>query len=190
MKEMRKKLMRLAILFLLVLVTGKVYGQQMVVIMSSNYTCDDPRGFDETAKWRLKKGDVLNVYKSKDGYEYYGGYTAASVVLPSRVCRLPGSVKGERYIVINATNLRLREKPSLNSGIYCYDEDYGGSIAQNCFLVNPKSEKGTYGNSYSWKEYYLPKGTRLPYLGKQNGFYKTTFDGTVFYVSSKFCLLK
>jgi hypothetical protein len=111
-------------------------------------------------------------------------------MLPKSVCRLPGSVRGERYIVINCTNLRLREKPSTSSGIYCYDSDYAGSVAQEQFLLHPEKELGVYGNSYSWKPYYLPKGTRLPYLGKVNGFYKTKFDGTVFYLHSKYCLLK
>ncbi len=187
--------MKIAFKFLMVAValmacSMKANAQQMVVIMSQNYSCDDPRGFDESQKWTLKKGDALLVYKEGNVYNYFGGYTAAFVEIPKRVCHLPGTVSGERYFVINATNLRLREKPSTSSGIYCYDENYGGSVAQLQFLVHPERELGVYGNSYSWKPYYLPKGTRLPYLGKVNGFYKTKFDGQVFYLSAKYCILK
>jgi len=185
-----KNVLKFIITVLILCGSALSMNAQKVMIMSRTYTCEDPRGFDENATWTLKKGEAILVYPTSDGYEYYGGYTAASVILPKSVCRLPGSVRGERYIVINGTNLRLREKPSTSSGIYCYDSDYAGSVAQEQFLLHPEKELGVYGNSYSWKPYYLPKGTRLPYLGKVNGFYKTKFDGTVFYLHSKYCLLK
>ena len=186
MKNIMKNLLFVAFLFS----AHSMKAQEMVVVMSQNYTCEDPRGFGEEPKWTLKKGEALHVYKREEGYEYYGPYTAASVILPFRVCHVPGTVKGEKCIIINGTNLRLRQAPSTKSGIYCYDSDYGGSIAQEKFLVHPEKELGVYGTSYSWKPFYLPKGTRLPYLGKVNGFYKTKFRGSVFYLSAKYCLLR
>ena len=167
-----------------------MHAQVVVVIMNQDYTCEDPRGFDETSKWVLKKGDALLMYKRRNSYEYYGYYTAASVEIPSRFVRLPGTISGEKYIVINVDDLNLREGPSTTSGIWCYDSDYGGSIAQEQFLKNPRKVLGAYGSKYSWKPYHLPKGTRLPYLGTVNGFYKTKFNGVLFYLSTKYCTLK
>ncbi len=170
--------------------TEKLNAQGMIVIMNQRYTCEDPRGFDENSEWTFNKGDALHVYKRDNSYDYYGPYTAACVSIPARFCHIPGTVKGEKYIVVNGTNVRLRQGPSTSSGIYCFDSDYGGSIAQEKFIVNPSKELSTYGNSYSWKPFYFNKGTRLPYLGKVNGFYKTKFDGVIFYISAKYCILK
>ena len=188
MKKSMKILLAMLVLSAFVQKTNAQSNKECVVIMSQNYTCEDPRNSDAT--WVLKKGEAIHVYKCDDGYEYSGPYTAASTMIPFSTCHIPGTVRGERYLVINATHLNLREKPSTSSGIYCYDSEYGGSVAPNKFLVNPSRERGVYGTSYSWKPYYLPKGTRMPYLGKSGNFYKTTFNGTTFYVSAKYCLLK
>ena len=184
-----KKIFRVFMLLALMLISSaNVNAQGMVVIMDGSYSCEDPRNDGET--WTFKKGDALLVYNGDgNGYEYSGPYTAASVEIPKNKCHIPGE-HGEKYIVINVNDLNLREGPSTRHKIYCYDEEYAGSIDPSKFLANPRRELGVYGNSYSWRAYHLPKGTCLPYLGKENGFYKTTFDGTVFYVCARYCSLR
>lgn len=167
---------------------GHVDAQEKIVVMSQNYTYEDPRWGGNQL---LEKGTAIRVYpsESEGGYEYFCGYTAASVILPKRVAHLPGTVRGERCIVVNGTNVRLREGPSTKSGIYCYDENNGSSVARQQFRKVPGVEK-TEDMEYHWVPDYLPKGTRLPYLGRVGDFYKTTFDNTVFYIAAKYCLLK
>ncbi len=165
-------------------------AQSCVVIMNQNYVCEDPRDFSGEQTWTLKKGEALRVYKEDDYYEYFGPYLAASVEIPLSKCHIVGTVKGERCVTINVANLPLREKPQANAAIFCYDEDYAGSIDPSKFLVNYRRVKGVYGTSYSWKPYYFNKGTRVPYNGKVGNYYKTMIDGIVFYLDASKCTLR
>ena len=182
-----KKVFKVLLLLLALTTTSQtMQAQSFVVIMNQNYTCENPQG----GEWTLKKGQAINVYEEDNAYVYSGPFLASGVEIPVSKCHLPGAVKGEKYLIINVDNLSLREKPSTKSGIYCYDEDYGGTFDPSKFSVNYKKELGVYGTSYSWKPFYFPKGTRIPYLGKSGNFYKTTFDNKVFYVDAKKCTLK
>ena len=186
-----KNIYRITMLLALMMISSMyVSAQELVVIMNEDYTCDDPRGEEGNAGWNFKKGDALHVYKGDNGdYEYFGPYIAANAMIPKNLCHLPGE-RGEKYIVINVENLNLREGPSTRHKIYCYDSEYGGTFDPSKFLANPHSELGVYGNSRSWKAWHLPKGIRMPYLGKENGFYKTSFNNIVFYICAKYCTLK
>lgn len=184
---MNIKLRVIASLAALLVTTASMKAQEFIVVMNQDYSYEDPRW---NHKVTLKKGDVISVLKNDDSYQYYGGYTAASVDIPKHVFHIPGSVKGEKCIVVNGTNVRLREKPSTKSGIYCYDENNGGSVARYKFKLKPGVEVDEDGYQYGWQPYYLDKGTRLPYLGKSNGFYKSTFNGVVFYISARYTYVK
>lgn len=184
--------MRTAMKCLLLVLTLMVYSQrmsaqEMVVIMSQNYTYDDPRWNNPAT---LEKGEVITVYKEGDTYQYFGSYTAASVGIPKHVFHIPGSVRGERCIVINGTHVRLRKGPSTKTGIFCYDANNGSSVARYDFKVKPGKETDADGIKYEWTPFYLDKGTRLPYLGKAGNFYKTSFNGYTFYISAQYTYVK
>lgn len=161
--------------------------KEIVVIMKSDYTYEDPRWSQSVT---LKKGEAITVMNvSGPSYEYWP-YPAADVDLPKAKTRLPGS-NGEHFLQISGTNVRLREGPSTNYGYYCYNAASGASVYHNQFISDKNKPKtDDWGLTAEWEPYYLPKGTRLPYLGKENDFYKTKFNGTVFYLSAKYCLLK
>jgi len=182
-----KNMLRIFLLSMLAMMSvEKINAQQMIVVMNQDYTYNDPRWEDQ--KVTLEKGQVISVYKEDGTYQYFGGYTAASVAIPERVFHVPGRAPGEKSIYINATHLRLRQGPSTKYPMFCYDADNASSIARYAFRKAPGKQKDE-DMTYNWKPYYLDKGTRLPYLGKKNGFYKTTFNGEVFYVSAKYCRL-
>lgn len=161
--------------------------KEKVVVMRRDYTYEDPRWSTPVV---LEKGEAISVIDaSAKEYEYWP-YPAAEVHIPKCVTRLPGAA-GEHYLVLNGTHVRLREGPSTNYGYYCVNLENTSSVYHNQF-VNDSNKPGTdaWGLTAEWEPYYLPKGTHLPYLGKQAGFYKTKFNGTVFYVSAKYCLYR
>ena len=159
----------------------------IVVVLKRNYTYEDPRWSQPVT---LEKGKAITVNSDGSSTYNYWPYPAADVSIPKDVARLPGS-NGEHYIIINGTNVRFREGPSTNYGYYCYNAASGASVYHNQFIHdNKKPKTDDWGIMADWKPYYLPKGTRLPYLGKAKGFYKTMFNGVVFYISAKYCLLK
>lgn len=161
--------------------------KEIVVVMKSNYTYEDPRWAHPVT---LEKGVAITVMSDGSASYNYWPYPVADVEIPKEVTRLPGS-NGERYLLLNGTNVRLREGPSTKYGYYCYNEENSASVYHNQFIRdNKKPKTDDWGLRAEWVPYYLPKGTRLPYLGKENGFYKTMFNGTVFYISAKYCLLK
>ena len=161
--------------------------KEIVVVMKSNYTYEDPRWPQSVT---LEKGEVITVMDDgSDTYDFWP-YPAANVGIPKNVTRLPGS-NGERYIQINGTNVRFRQGPSTTYGYYCYNAASTASVYHYQFIRdNRKPKTDDWGLMAEWEPYYLPKGTRLPYLGKKNGFYLTMFNGTKFYISAKYCLLK
>ena len=162
-------------------------AKEIVVVMKKNYTYEDPRWSQPVT---LEKGEAITVMSDGSSTYNYWPYPAADVSIPKSVTRLPGS-NGERYLQINGTNVRLRKGPSTNYGYYCYNSASTASVYHNQFIhENNKPQTDDWGLTAEWEPYYLPKGTRLPYLGKKNGFYKTMFNGTTFYISAKFCLLK
>lgn len=162
-------------------------NKEVVVVMKHNYTYEDPRWGEPV---EIVKGEAITVIPSSKSTYQYWPYPAADVEIPKKVTRLPGEA-GEQYIVLNGTNIRFREGPSTNYGYYCINTQSSASVYHNQFIKNPSAVKtDNWGLTAEWEPYYLPKGTRLPYLGKKNGFYKTKLDGIVFYVSAKFCLLK
>ena len=161
--------------------------KEVVVVMKQNYKYDDPR-WDMSVQ--LDKGEAITVMDvGGTSYEYWP-YPAADVSVPKNVTRLPGGA-GEHYIIINGTNVRFRKGPSIRHGYYCYNAINTASVYHNQFVTDSRKPKtDDWGLEAEWKPYYLPKGTRLPYLGKKNGFYKTKFNGQVFYISAQFCRLK
>lgn len=161
--------------------------KQIVVMMKRNYTYEDPRWSQPVT---LNKGEAITVMSDGSATYDYWPYPAANVGIPKGVTRLPGSI-GEHYLQINGTNVRLREGPSTSYGYYCYNAASGASVYHNQFIHdNRKTSTDDWGLAAEWEPYYLPKGTRLPYLGKERGFYKTKFNGVIFYISAKYCLLK
>jgi len=160
---------------------------EIVVVMKSDYTYDDPRW---SMPVTLKKGQAITVMSDGSAPYNYWPYPVADVEIPRNVARLPGS-NGEHYLQITGTNVRLREGPSTNYGYYCYNEMNTASVYHNQFIQdNKKPKTDDWGLTAEWTPYYLPKGTKLPYLGKKNGFYKTQFNGTQFYISAKYCKLR
>ena len=161
--------------------------KEIVVVMKSDFTYEDPRWSQPVT---LEKGEAITVMGDGDVTYNYWPYPAANVEIPVEVTRLPGS-NGERYIQINGTNVRFRQGPSTSYGYYCYNAASTASVYHNQFIHDNKMPKNDdWGLTAEWKPYYLPKGTRLPYLGKEKDFYKTSFNGTTFYISAKYCLLK
>ena len=162
-------------------------SKEIVVVMKRNYTYEDPRWSQPVT---LEKGKAITVISDGSSSYAFWPYPAADVSIPKAVTRLPGS-NGEHYILINGTNVRLREGPSTKYGYYCYNSASGASVYHNQFIHDSRKPKtDDWGLMAEWEPYYLPKGTRLPYLGTKNGFYKTMFNGTVFYISAKYCKLK
>ena len=161
--------------------------KEMVVVMKRNYTYEDPRWSQRVT---LERGEAITVMSNGGSTYQYWPYPAADVSIPKAVTRLPGS-NGEHYLQINGTNVRLREGPSTSYGYYCYNSENTASVYHNQFIHdNDKPDTDEWGLAAEWEPYYLPKGTRLPYLGQKNGFYKTKFNGVMFYISAKYCLLK
>ena len=182
-----KKLLILTLLFTATAAIAQTTSKEKVVIMNRNYVYEDPR-WEQSAT--LPKGEAIIVQDVGTAYEYWP-YPAADVRIPKNVAHVPGTVKGERYLVINGTNVRLREGPSLRHGYYCINVLSGASVYHNQFVTDKNKPKvDEWGLEAEWEPYYLPKGTRIPYLGRQGDFYKTKIDGVVFYISAKFCLLK
>ena len=170
-----------------IIVMAQDNQKELVVVMKKDYTYEDPRWSQSVT---LEKGEAITVMSDGSSTYDYWPYPAANVGIPKEVTRLPGS-NGERYLQINGTNVRLREGPSTNYGYYCYNEANSSSVYHNQFIHDGNKPKvDDWGLTAEWKPYYLPKGTRLPYLGKEKGFYKTMFNGTQFYISAKYCLLK
>ncbi len=124
-------------------------------------------------EYKGEKGDFYYVfYKNNSVYiskkfSYIDGQGAPSVQTPAKPVQnaqeaVEGS--GDTYVVLKGTNVRLRLGPGTNYGIY--------------------NQPGTN------KPYYLPKGSKLIYLGEQrNGFYKASHKGKIVYVSSDFSYL-
>ena len=162
-------------------------AKEIAVIMSRDYTYEDPRWGSPV---QLKKGEAITVMDEKGAAYDYWPYPAADVSIPKNVTRLPGAAH-ERYILLNGNNVRLHEAPSLKSGYYCINTESGASVYHNQFIKDTNKPKtDDWGLAARWEAYTLPKGTRLPYLGTQNGFYKTKFNGTVFYIQSRSCILR
>ena len=136
-------------------------------------------------EYKGEKGDFYYViYKSNNVYiskkfsyiEGEGGQTAQSgkVVQAGRTTEPTAATanvavsgeegSGDTYVVLKGTNVRLRLGPGTNYGIY----------------NQPDTDK----------PYYLPKGSKLIYLGEQrNGFYKAQHKGKIVYVSAEFSYL-
>ena len=170
-----------------VIVMAQDNSKEIIVVMKRNYTYEDPRWSQSVT---LEKGTAITVMDDGSTTYSYWPYPAADVGIPKEVTRVPGS-NGERYLQITGTNVRLREGPSTNYGYYCYNAASGASVYHNQFIHDSKKpETDDWGITAEWEPYYLPKGTKLPYLGKKNGFYKTMFNNTQFYISAKYCKLR
>ena len=171
--------------------TVKVMAQgepkEIVVVMKKNYTYEDPRWSQPVT---LEKGEAITVMSDGSASYNYWPYPAADVEIPKSVARLPGS-NGEYYLQIDGTNVRLRQGPSTSYDYYCYNAANTASVYHNQFVPNNNQPAtDNWGLTAEWEPYYLPKGTLLPYLGKEKGFYKTMFNGTQFYISAKYCKLR
>jgi hypothetical protein len=162
-------------------------AKEIVVVMNRNYTYDDPRDGDEMV---LAKGKAISVWNVPGGDYEYWPYPIGKVLIPKKAAHVLGTINGERYIVLNSAGVRLREGPSTQYGYYCVNSASGASVYHYKFVHDNKPLVDDWGLKADWTPYTLPKGTRLPYLGKQGNFYKTKFNGQVFYVSAKYSLLK
>ncbi len=172
---------------LLLLASGAL-NAQVIVVANNDITYEDPRwGVSQV----LEKGSAISVQDAGTDYEWWL-YPAAFVSLPKKNLHIPGTKAGERCVVINGTNARFREKPSVKSGILCYDIASGASYYSRKFVSQTQIQRDLKedGIPVYWDPYYLPKGTRLPYLGKTSGFYKTSFNGLTLYISARHCYLK
>ncbi len=177
----------MAFFCLTVCVVAQEAPKEVVVVMKRSFTYEDPRWNNPVT---LEKGEAVTMMDHGDADYSYWPYPAADVVIPKDVTRLPGA-GGEHYLVINGTHVRLREGPSTQYGYYCYNAASTASVYHNQFIRdNQRPATDNWGLTAEWAPYYLPKGTRLPYLGKRNGFYKTAFNGREYYISAKYCLLK
>jgi len=183
-----KSLIKYVLLLCLSLHAISSDAQGYVMIANYDYSCPDPR--NENSTWEIHKGDALHVYARENSYDYFGPYTAACVSLPKDLLRLPGSVRGEKCIVVNGTKVNLREGPSTKTGIYCLNILYSGSVSQDEFRSKPGKEYGEDGYVAEWLPFFFNKGTRLPYLGKYGNFYKSKFNNVEFYISSKFSYIR
>lgn len=162
-------------------------GKEIVVVLSQAYTYEDPRWGENVT---IDAGTSLTVIDTgSDEYQYWP-YPASDTSIPKSKTHLPGQGAGERYFILTGTNVRLREGPSLNYGFYCMNILSGASIYHNKFVKDRfKPREDDWGIKAEWDPIYLPKGTRLVYLGQKNGFFKTHFDGVTFYISAKYCKL-
>ncbi len=185
--QLMKRLL-LPILFL-ILSSSTPLLAQIVVVANKTVKYEDPRWGGEQS---LNKGEAITVsYDGGSEYEWWL-YPAAFAVLPKKDFHIPGSVRGEKCIVVNGTNVRFREKPSTQSGILCYDIDSGASTYSVNFVQQSHIQRHLKidGCPVYWDPYYLPKGTRLPYKGKSGNFYKTEFNGMILYISAKYSYVK
>lgn len=162
--------------------------KELVVVMSRNYTYEDPRWLSPV---ELKRGEAI-VVQDQEGASYdFWPYPAADVAIPKRVTRLPGAVKGERYLVLTVSNARLLQSPSAQSPYYCYNVESSASVYHNQFVSDgnrPKTDE--WGLEAEWQPVTYPKGTRLPYKGKQGGFFKTKIGTLEFFISARHCQLR
>ena len=109
-------------------------AKEVVVVMSRNYTYEDPRWGQPV---ELTKGTAIKVLDEGGGDDYYyWPYPAANVVIPRSVAHVPGKVKGERYLVLTGTNVRLREGPSTKYGYYSYNIASSASVYHNQFITD------------------------------------------------------
>ena len=185
-----KKLMTTMLLLLL---TGgsQLYAQakHLVVVANKDIQYEDPRwGSEQT----LEEGRAISVADDGEGYYSWWIYPAANVNLDKENLHIPGTKQGEKCIIINGTNVRFREKPSTKSGILCYNTDSGASYYSIEFVKQASTQRHMTvdGQPVYWDPYYLPKGTRLPYKGKEGDFYKTEFNGFTLYISAIYSYLK
>ena len=133
-----KQTMRTIGMLALMLMAHVASYAQVVVVANRNVTYEDPR-FGSTAK--VPKGEAISVSNSRGStYEWFL-YPAASVDLPKSAFHIPGSVNGEKCIVVNGTNVRFREGPSLKTGIYCYDCMSAASYYRYEFVKDAKIKR-------------------------------------------------
>ena len=178
-------------LLLLLIGSNQIYAQAkiLIVVPNKDIKYEDPRwGGEQT----LEKGYAISVLDDEESSYSWWLYPAAKVDLDKVNLHIPGTVPGEKCIVINGTKVRFREKPSTKSGILCYDIDSGASYYSVEFVKQESTERHLTvdGISVYWDPYYLPKGTRLPYKGKEGDFYKTEFNGRTLYISASFSYVK
>ena len=161
----------------------------IVVIANKNVVYEDPRWGGEQS---ISKGQAISVSNTTGTHYQWWPYPAADVSLAKKQFHIPGTWKGEKCIVINGTNVRFREKASLQSGILCYNTASGASYYQTGFIEDSSVKKEIIeeGSIVYWDPYYLPKGTRLPYKGKEGDFYKTELNGMTLYISTKYSYVK
>ncbi len=180
----------LLLLLLFMAYSQKMSSQEMVVVMNQDYSPEELLEYGDDYALSVEKGQVIKVMKNGDEYDYYGSSRGGTFLkIPSDMFHVLGTVKGEKYLLVKSSNMRLLKEPSDDSDIYCYDDNAASSYLCLDFVhtLGPVVQAG---NAMDWKLYTFPKGCRLPYLGKENGFFKTQVDGQEFYVSKKYCKLK
>ena len=181
------------LLLLTMLAVGNVISfaqnKVLVVVANRNVSYEDPRWGNNNT---ITKGKAISVIDDGSNQYEWWLYPAADVILAKKDFHVPGSIKGEKCIVINGTNVRFREKPSLQAGILCYNIEHAGSTYHIEFVKQSSVQKNLRvdGVPVFWDPYYLPKGTRLPYKGRVGDFYKTELNGMTLYISAKYCSLK
>lgn len=160
----------------------------IVVVMNDEYTYSDPRWGQNVT---LDKGSAITVYNIEgDDYEYWP-YPAAEVAIPKSVAHIPGTVNGERCLVINASNVRFLEKPSAYSRVLCYNIASTASVYHIQFInMKKKPKKDDFGLAAEWDPFTLKQNTAIPYKGKSGSYYKTEINGQTLFISAKQARLK
>lgn len=188
---MNTRLFRTTLGMVLLLLAHAAYAQkQLVVVANRNINYEDPR-FERTGT--LERGEAITVSDNGSTYGWWIYPMEPTIDFAKRNFHVPGTVQGELCIVVNGSNVRFRESPSLNAGIYCVDIMSGASYFQKGFIKDSQVKReyrDSEGILRCWDPIYLPKGTRLPYKGKVGEFYKTAFDGYTLYISAKYSYVK
>ena len=160
----------------------------IVVVMNNDYTYSDPRWNQNVT---LEKGFAITVYDIEgDDYEYWP-YPAADVAIPKSVAHIPGTLKSERCLVVNTSNVHFLEKPSANSRVLCDNIESTASVYHTQFInMSKKPKKDDFGLAATWDPFTVKRNTAIPYKGKTGNFYKTEINGYTLYIPTKQARLK
>ncbi|MBR5102735.1 MAG: hypothetical protein IK092_06380, partial [Muribaculaceae bacterium] len=132
-------------------------SKEVVVVMNNDYTYTDPRWEQDVT---LKCGEAITVIDTQEGDYEYWPYPAADVAIPREVTHIPGTVEGERCLIIKSKSAHFFEKPSGKSNVYCYNIASTASVYHIQFIpMNKPPKKDEYGLTAEWEPMTLNYGT-------------------------------